>query len=58
MDQSVDDDRIHGLDAAHRAALEFLGSLDDRPVWPRATLAEMLDAFGGPCPPKAWTRKR
>lgn len=50
MDQSVDDDRIRGLDAAHRAALEFLGSLDDRPVWPRATLAEMLDAFGGPLP--------
>ncbi|WP_312169379.1 aminotransferase class V-fold PLP-dependent enzyme [Microbacterium sp.] len=50
MDDSVDDDRIRGLEAAHRAALEFLGSLDDRPVWPRATLAEMLDAFGGPLP--------
>ena len=50
MDHSVDDDRIRGLDAAHRAALEFLSSLDDRPVWPRATLAEMLDAFGGPLP--------
>ncbi len=48
MDDSADDDRIRGLDAAHRAALEFLASLDDRPVWPRATLAEMLDAFGGP----------
>lgn len=50
MDDSVDDDRNRGLDAAHRAALEFLGSLDDRPVWPRATLAEMLDAFGGSLP--------
>lgn len=51
MDDSVDDDRIRGLDAAHRAALEFLGSLRDRPVWPRATLAEMVEAFGGPLPP-------
>ncbi len=50
MDHSVDDDRIRGLDAAHRAALEFLGSLEERPVWPRATLADMLDAFGGPLP--------
>nr|WP_201469803.1 aminotransferase class V-fold PLP-dependent enzyme [Microbacterium hydrocarbonoxydans] len=50
MDDIVDDDRVRGLDAAHRAALEFLGSLEDRPVWPRATLAEMLDAFGGPLP--------
>lgn len=50
MDDSVDDDRTRGLDAAHRAALDFLGSLEDRPVWPRATLAEMVDAFGGPLP--------
>ncbi|MGK3947627.1 pyridoxal phosphate-dependent decarboxylase family protein [Microbacterium sp. K2] len=50
MDHSVDDDRIRGLDAAHRAALEFLGTLEERPVWPRATLADMLDAFGGPLP--------
>ncbi|QDE34918.1 aspartate aminotransferase family protein [Microbacterium foliorum] len=50
MDHSVDDDRIRGLDAAHRAALEFLGSLEERPVWPRSTLSEMLDAFGGPLP--------
>ncbi|WP_447912819.1 pyridoxal phosphate-dependent decarboxylase family protein [Microbacterium phyllosphaerae] len=49
MDDSVDD-RTRGLDAAHRAALDFLGSLDDRPVWPRATLADMVDAFGGPLP--------
>ncbi|KQR38364.1 pyridoxal phosphate-dependent decarboxylase family protein [Microbacterium sp. Leaf159] len=49
MDDSVDD-RTRGLDAAHRAALDFLASLEDRPVWPRATLAEMVDAFGGPLP--------
>ncbi|WP_120492919.1 pyridoxal phosphate-dependent decarboxylase family protein [Microbacterium phyllosphaerae] len=49
MDDSVDD-RTRGLDAAHRAALDFLGSLEDRPVWPRATLADMVDAFGGPLP--------
>lgn len=50
MDDTVDDERVRGLDAAHRAVLEFLGSLDDRPVWPRATLADMLEAFGGPLP--------
>jgi hypothetical protein len=41
-------DREHALDAAHRRATEFLGTLDDRPVWPRASLDDMLDAFGGP----------
>ncbi|GGM50857.1 pyridoxal phosphate-dependent decarboxylase family protein [Microbacterium saperdae] len=50
MDQSDFDDRRRALDAAHRRATEFLGSLDDRPVWPRANLDEMLDAFGGPLP--------
>lgn len=48
MDERPADDRARGLDAAHGAALRFLDSLDDRPVWPRATLDEMLDAFGGP----------
>lgn len=43
-------ERVRGLEAAHHAALEFLGSLDDRPVWPRAGLDDMLDAFGGPLP--------
>lgn len=50
MDDIVDDDRVRGLDAAHRAALQFLGSLADRPVWPRATLDDMLEAFGGALP--------
>ncbi|MCS3441242.1 pyridoxal phosphate-dependent decarboxylase family protein [Microbacterium phyllosphaerae] len=50
MDERVDDDRARGLDAAHEAALRFLDSLDDRPVWPRATLDDMLTAFGGRLP--------
>lgn len=48
MDQSGFDDRTRALDAAHRRATEFLETLDDRPVWPRASLDGMLDAFGGP----------
>lgn len=48
MDDDVTEDRARGLDAAHRAAVDFLGTLDDRPVWPRANLDDMLDAFGGP----------
>lgn len=50
MDQSGFDDRTRALDIAHRRATEFLEDLDDRPVWPRASLDEMLDAFGGPLP--------
>lgn len=50
MDQSGLDDRTRALNAAHRRATEFLGTLDDRPVWPRAALDEMLSAFGGPLP--------
>ncbi|MFS0852058.1 pyridoxal phosphate-dependent decarboxylase family protein [Microbacterium sp. 179-I 3D4 NHS] len=42
------DDRERALDAAHRRAREFLGTLDDRPVWPRASLDDMLEAFGRP----------
>lgn len=42
------DDRERALAAAHAAATEFLATLPERPVWPRATLDEMLDAFGGP----------
>lgn len=38
------------LDAAHAAALRFLDSLDDRPVWPRASLDDMVAEFGGPLP--------
>ena len=43
-------DRERALDAAHRRATEFLGTLADRPVWPRASLEEMLSALGGPLP--------
>lgn len=42
------DDRERALDAAHRRATEFLNTVDDRPVWPRASLDEMLTVFGGP----------
>lgn len=48
MDDSDVDDRIRALESAHRAALSFLDSVDERPVWPRASLEDMLDAFGGP----------
>ncbi|GAA1526985.1 aminotransferase class V-fold PLP-dependent enzyme [Microbacterium ginsengiterrae] len=44
------DERERALDTAHRRAGEFLGTLDERPVWPRASLDEMLSAFGGPLP--------
>ncbi|WP_164233787.1 pyridoxal phosphate-dependent decarboxylase family protein [Microbacterium hydrocarbonoxydans] len=44
------DDRERALDAAHRRATEFLGTLDDRPVWPRASLDDMMSVFGGPLP--------
>lgn len=44
------DDRARALDAAHRGAMDFLRTLDDRPVWPRASLDDMLEAFGGALP--------
>lgn len=44
------DERTRALDAAHRAAADFLGTLPDRPVWPRATLDEMIEVFGGTLP--------
>ncbi|MRH29756.1 aminotransferase class V-fold PLP-dependent enzyme [Microbacterium sp. SYP-A9085] len=44
------DDRTRALAAAHRAAQEFLDTVDERPVWPRAGLDEMLTAFGGELP--------
>lgn len=44
------DERDAALDAAHEAAREFLASLPDRPVWPRASVEEMTAAFGGPLP--------
>ena len=48
MDDSDVDDRIRALESAHRAALTFLDSVDERPVWPRASLDDMLSVFGGP----------
>lgn len=44
------DERERALAAAHRAAVDFLGSVEDRPVWPRATLEDMLGVFDGPLP--------
>ncbi len=44
------DARERALSAAHRLATEFLRTLDERPVWPRADLAEMLATFGGALP--------
>lgn len=44
------DERERALDAARAAAIDFLGGIDDRPVWPRATLDDMLAEFGGPLP--------
>jgi glutamate/tyrosine decarboxylase-like PLP-dependent enzyme len=44
------DERARALDAAHRAATAFLATLPDRPVWPRATLDDMMSVFGGPLP--------
>ncbi len=43
-------ERERALDAAHRSATAFLDSLDDRPVWPRADLDDMLAVFGGDLP--------
>lgn len=48
MTQISDDERARALDAAHHAASRFLDSLAERPVWPRASLDDMLAAFGGP----------
>ncbi|MCM3780402.1 pyridoxal phosphate-dependent decarboxylase family protein [Microbacterium hydrocarbonoxydans] len=50
MGESDGDDRSRALDTAHRRATEFLDGVTERPVWPRADLATMLDAFGGPLP--------
>src|SRR5699024_1593439 len=44
------DDRERALEAAHVAALDWLRSLEERPAWPRASLDEMLEVFGGPLP--------
>src|SRR5664279_4790491 len=44
------DDRRRALDRAHELAAGFLDTLDDRPVWPRATFEQMLEALGGRLP--------
>lgn len=51
MDDDAVDARLTALGAAHRAAEDFLQTLDDRPVWPRADIDEMLERLGGPLPP-------
>jgi len=50
MNGMAPDDRSRALDAAHHAALRFLDSVAERPVWPRASLDDMLAEFGGPLP--------
>ena len=44
------DERTRALAAAQRAALGFFATLEDRPVWPRASLDDMLEAFAGELP--------
>jgi glutamate/tyrosine decarboxylase-like PLP-dependent enzyme len=44
------DARKSALERAHAHAETFLDTLEDRPVWPRATYDEMLAALGGPLP--------
>jgi glutamate/tyrosine decarboxylase-like PLP-dependent enzyme len=44
------DDRHRALTRAYELAAGFLDGVDDRPVWPRATYEEMLEAFGGELP--------
>ena len=44
------DERERALDAARHGAAEFFAGIDDRPVWPRASLDDMLAEFGGPLP--------
>ena len=45
-------DRTAGLSAATRHALEFLGTLDERPVAARVDAAGVRHALGGPLPEK------
>lgn len=46
--EDVGDQRARALAAARHEAALFLDSVAERPVWPRATLEDMLAAFGGP----------
>jgi glutamate/tyrosine decarboxylase-like PLP-dependent enzyme len=44
------DDRRRALARAYELAAGFLDTLDDRPVWPRATYEQMRKALGGDLP--------
>jgi len=44
------DERRAALTRAYELSTGFLDTLQDRPVWPRATYEEMLQALGGPLP--------
>ena len=44
------DDTERVLSRAHALATEFLAGLGERPVWPRVTFEQMLQAFDGPMP--------
>jgi len=44
------DDRQRALARAAELAAGFLRTIDDRPVWPRATYPEMIEALGGELP--------
>src|SRR5450631_3211028 len=48
--EPVMDDRHRALARSYELSAGFLDTLDDRPVWPRATYEEMLKALGGALP--------
>src|SRR5665811_836191 len=45
--EPVMDERHAAMTRAYELAADFLDTLHDRPVWPRATYQEMLEARGG-----------
>jgi glutamate/tyrosine decarboxylase-like PLP-dependent enzyme len=44
------DERHAAMTRAYELAADFLDTLHDRPVWPRVTYQEMLEALGGELP--------
>jgi len=44
------DDRQRTVARAAELAAGFLETLDDRPLWPRSTYPEMIEALGGELP--------
>jgi glutamate/tyrosine decarboxylase-like PLP-dependent enzyme len=44
----TEDETRDALERAHAHAVEFLRTVDERPVWPRAGIEEMVSALGGP----------